>query len=707
MQKFLCLKKLCLALAIISCLCGLSACSGQKETEQAVESGPAVGSGPGSLYGQPGGSAENTGTAGSGRYDIFSDKELVIGLEFEEIKGILRGAQLYQGEPAILSAQGSNSDGKAVIDIWLYSPGEEARVIAEGLPYDEVRFGDGFLDEEGCYYHIGGDKTKALLAITKYDSSGKPAFTLKRNTSNVRMCSLADGKIVLYYSDSETGRKRMEYLEPATGAVSEVRLKRSMRGDVFLGTDGNVPYLIDSSGVYKVNPEDGKIDMWMSFEATSYAMEGGSEQGGSISSFRIKENGDVEILRRIALGSGRAATLNMPMGAVILETLQRKEIAEDKKILTIRTLWPPGNWLKNKIVEFNINSKDYYVHVEGPEDGIYEEDYITRTLLELGTGKGPDILYTDVVLGDSWYSLLQKGIFEDLAPYMERSGMKQEDYFPEAFCSYGNEGKVYGINIEADVRIQAVDGNLLEGVDSVDIDSFLDALLTRGDTAVYEKYIDSGEFLDRFLRGSDTLWGMVDWESGTCRLDTELFAKLLQAAKNLGDSDRKSYTPISYTRFLGFGNIEVYLGEIKSEGRTFMGIPFDDGFHGEINTGKSLKVNANSPNKEGVWEFLSFLLSREAQMTHVADLPVHRGAFAGRAEEIMADQKVKAIILESEDVEWLEAYLEDARFLPVRVQQLIDIIKDEAQYYFGGMKSIDQVRDAAQNRIQLYLDENR
>lgn len=139
-----------------------------------------------------------------------------------------------------------------------------------------------------------------------------------------------------------------------------------------------------------------------------------------------------------------------------------------------------------------------------------------------------------------------------------------------------------------------------------------------------------------------------------------------------------------------------------------MGMLFDDGCHGTV-YGSSLKVNANSPNKEGAWEFLSFFLSREAQETQ--DLPVHKGAFAARAEEIMAEHakfglSVYPDPLTKEDVAELETYLmEDVRFPSIRVQPLIDIIIEEAADYFSGIKDIDQVRAVVKNRVQLYLDE--
>lgn len=123
--------------------------------------------------------------------------------------------------------------------------------------------------------------------------------------------------------------------------------------------------------------------------------------------------------------------------------------------------------------------------------------------------------------------------------------MKQEDYFPQAFCSYGDEEKIYGILLNIDIYTQTINANLLAGNDPIDIDSFLDTLLPLGGTAVYERNFDSGEVLQSLLQGSETLWGMIDWETDTCSLDTPIFAKLLQAAKNLGTASKKNYAPVA------------------------------------------------------------------------------------------------------------------------------------------------------------------
>lgn len=53
----------------------------------------------------------------------------------------------------------------------------------------------------------------------------------------------------------------------------------------------------------------------------------------------------------------------------------------------------------------------------------------------------------------------------------------------------------------------------------------------------------------------------------------------------------------------------------------------------------------------------------------------------------------------------LVAYVEDARMAPYRTEQILHIIKEEADGYFNGSKKIPQVLEIIQNRVQVFLDE--
>lgn len=51
--------------------------------------------------------------------------------------------------------------------------------------------------------------------------------------------------------------------------------------------------------------------------------------------------------------------------------------------------------------------------------------------------------------------------------------------------------------------------------------------------------------------------------------------------------------------------------------------------------------------------------------------------------------------------------IEEARPLPVRTKFILEVILKEAQDYFDGYKSTNEVINLINNLVQLYLDENR
>ena len=181
----------------------------------------------------------------------------------------------------------------------------------------------------------------------------------------------------------------------------------------------------------------------------------------------------------------------------------------------------------------------------------------------------------------------------------------------------------------------------------------------------------------------------------------------------------------------------------EAEGMAEAGVPFDDGCHAVIANSlpqyrnEMLAINANSAHIEGAWEFISFLLEEKAQMMFEsnepnrisATIPVNRKAFEVCIEKRIAKwtegkHENYAHVSFSDNGELIQKYLrsykdlteekvadyiqflEDARPLPIRTVPLLDIIYEEAEYYFNGTKSIEEVSVVIQNRVQLYMDEN-
>ena len=389
---------------------------------------------------------------------------------------------------------------------------------------------------------------------------------------------------------------------------------------------------------------------------------------------------------------------------------------------------PWEKWIKEQVQAFNQGNDEYYVVFEECGEGTAESDFRTETGLKLAAGKGADILCRETLPGDE-YDLIDNGIFMDLRPFMEASGMREEDYFPAAFDPWRHEGGIYGVNPYVSGSALAMEQSLLGEGQEVTIEAILDIMLDPG----VERsllYWDGHDILDRYLLpGTEDLWGMVDWEKGTCDFKGGMFSRILQAAKRR-DSGGKEDQPmiLEWQDQFSYYFFETS-DDLAEKGRVKAGMLFDDGCHTALVINELMGINAASRHPEGAWRFLSYLLGEEAQSdkdfsSHY--FPVHRKAFDRAMQREIETGPVEIIYnkfgaqtgirykalpgteaLTQERADAIARELEDVRARPIRTQPLISIILEEADAYFSGEKSESEVIDVVQNRVQLYLDERK
>ena len=58
-------------------------------------------------------------------------------------------------------------------------------------------------------------------------------------------------------------------------------------------------------------------------------------------------------------------------------------------------------------------------------------------------------------------------------------------------------------------------------------------------------------------------------------------------------------------------------------------------------------------------------------------------------------------------IDELMDYTNQARYLPLKTEEIMSIINEEAYLFFTGDKPLEMVIDLIQNRVQLYLDEHK
>ncbi len=355
------------------------------------------------------------------------------------------------------------------------------------------------------------------------------------------------------------------------------------------------------------------------------------------------------------------------------------------------------------ITSFNSISDKYYVELVEYVNGYDRSDAMQKLLVEIGAGGGPDIIYGDLI--DVTQSMLDEGVFVDMSEYMTYYGITSEKYFP-GYADYIYEGGIYALCPSIDVVSVAVKSDVIDSND-ITIDEYLDALLEYEEKAAFiYAGQDGGSVLDYFLCGSEDLWGIIDWENGTCDFSSELFDKMLKVSKRYADDGINGYEPIMSYLYTLTG---IYESRESTElqGNIVIDYFFDDGNHPVYHDGHDVMINSNSDNIDGAWAFLSYVMSKNGQ-NYVGN-PVNREVFLDEAQYIigMIEEGVTNMILDDELVEELVCIYNDARYLPKKTDVIREIIYEETEQYFTNDKSIEEVKVIIQSRVQLYLNENK
>ncbi len=620
-------------------------------------------------------------------------------LEEAEEGQFLLGQQYYQGEPVSLLAEPSAVEGAgSAVDVYVRPMAGDKKLILSGVSR-EYRVPGWYLDDNGSCYIIGP------TGITRLDADGKLLYKSRMEDVITDICCLEGGKTILL--TNKDGIWQFWELDPDTGETARADKASKQGGKAYIGAWGKNLMVLDEKGLWRMDLKKGTRELELSFAGTLYSID---RTGESPADFRF-DGSQAGIL----WNSGQA------------ERLERVNITGEKEVIIVRG--ECDRWLKRQIDLFNRSNDIYYAVLEEPGEGVDDSDFQTETNLRLASGKGADLICSNAVDEDV-SGLVEKGVFADLAPLMEASGILEEDYFRAAFDAWREDEKIYGIVPNVSLWSYTLSKEILNDSEELTIETLVDSMLEFEGERVFQSGSGGGWILDYFLRGSSDLWGMVDWEKGTCDFGGELFSKMLLAAKRYAADGRSQYPAIVKPRLC----MSLYAidapGMLEAKNQVDLGVFFDDGHYAESNLMQCivLGISAESGHVEGAWELLVFLLGEEAQsVINYQDgvFPVNRYAFEGLLQhELEAANATKEIVIdgivytmpsnERFGQEFTEEQAEEARRLfagaknlPYRVKPLLAIIQEETAYYFDGTKSMEEVITLVQNRVKLYLEEHK
>lgn len=393
----------------------------------------------------------------------------------------------------------------------------------------------------------------------------------------------------------------------------------------------------------------------------------------------------------------------------------RKDSGE-KKVVTL-DIGEPSLQMQEAINRFNAGNDTYCIEVV---DNTGVSEVFSVRAAKLTAGSGPDIFAAGA--DNHFQEFVEKGVLEDLKPYIE-ADLKEEEYLTELLYAYERDGKVYAIETEFQIigliGAKEMFGDM-EGWTPQEAIAMMEA---HPEIESFENAEPLNVLRDFWLFGG---MDITDYEMlRECILFAEKYGKPLENGEQeiLGGNVLVAYgalkTPLSLANYEASYDTEI----------CFIGFPRQDR-NGFLTENGGLSINAASSNKEGAWAFLRFLLEEEYQSGLENYFSVRKDSFEQKLAEYSVAPTFEVYIPETGETVTVESTYfsttgkeikplteEEAAYIEKLARSCIStsgevnygawaIIYEEAGAYFSDDRSIDEVMDAIENRVELWLKES-
>ncbi len=404
---------------------------------------------------------------------------------------------------------------------------------------------------------------------------------------------------------------------------------------------------------------------------------------------------------------------------------------QQKKEIRVTSMNSVNQGMTDLIMDFNRQSEEYFASYEAVELW-EEEDLIRYGNTVLVSGDCPDVICGSYYYYDLW---AEGEILSDLRPYLSRTQFREEDYFESVLRLMEEEGELRGLSKSFSIYGMALPQKqskaLRKKEDGVSVDAFLRYLEKNPEV----KFAYDGEatgLLKMCLRLN--LDSFMDRDEGNCHFSEEEFRELLLRLKQMGsehyvepgqwEATLNRGEPFIAELFVhGFEEFERAKYEYGTE-MTMVGFPSsEDTVVCELIPSDVLMVPRTATNKEGAMVFAEYYMAHYESM----DFPTNRKLFDRELEQSVTKQYEKdgngeatekpiahyfsdnhiypIYPISRQDAEMIETLIHNAKPFTREDNRILNIVLEEASFYFYGQKSLDEVTAIIQSRVQLYLDE--
>ena len=456
---------------------------------------------------------------------------------------------------------------------------------------------------------------------------------------------------------------------------------------------------------------------------------------------------------------------------LFLTSCGNSQESEEENALIYAALNPVTKELENSIESFNKTHPDTPIEVHdysdegGPKrlmtelvlgkvpdimelQRLGQQDFPARARAEVFWFASPFEADTSTVYWMPYRQLAQRGYLEDLWPYIENDPSLGRERIVEAPL------KAAEVNGGLYMLFKEVSVNTLMGAESVvgdriswTLEELLEAFsampegsaVLRYETTRYDAFSNLiAPVLDQF----------IDWENGECTFDSQEFREMLgflslfPSEVNTWLSSSQIEQENTWRQLEGLQMLEparidslsafMYWSAAFGEPAVPVGYPTAGGGPGAsfILHGNKLAMSSACRNKEAAWDFMARMLYpeskshsyyREKQAHQLIRMPVNRMAFQLCIQSNMPPMvqhesirltfwggpELKINIPTEEDLRHFEELVNSTTQIYWPDTSLSNAVWDTIAPYFAGDRTMEEVIDLVQRRVQLYVNEQR
>ena len=605
------------------------------------------------------------------------------------------------------------------------------------------------MDPEGYFYttvQTFGETTSENKVVV-LDKDQNVLFTIEEENLWGQLTLLGDGTVGMSVWSEEGGQVLRTIDKAAKGWGAEYPLPPN-GGNIYTGSQKYIFYYDNGDSLYGFNKETKAGEKILSWSAANINKD-------ELMFFTFLEDGRIVAMTRSWGMNGNDMTMEL---AILTET--DASVLKDKVTLTYATQYL-GYEERNKIIDFNKSSDKYRIEIKDYSEFNTAEDYkagLTKLNTEIAAGNVPDILN---VSGLPIQQYGAKGLLEDLWPYIDNDPDLGRDAIMEnVFKAAEQDGKLYQVfstfSIQTVVGATKVVGDRM----SWTLDDLQAALATmpEGCTIFGEGDTKAGMLSNVLAQNMDAF---VDWSTGQCSFDSEDFISLLEFCNSFpleydwNNVDREEYEDDN-TRVMNGKQMLLNAGlydlgdslqmyEVVFNGDySFIGFPQEDGSVGSsFSLGNGIAMSSTCKDKEGAWSFMrEYLMPQyanvdEEYMIGGYNLSTNKADFEKMVEmamkkEYQLDENGNQVLDENGQPIEVPKYTYGFNDLTVDVyattqeqydqfmalynaidsistydENIYNIVNEVAGGYFNGDKTVQDTAKQIQDRVTLYVNEQR